>query len=229
MNEAMVVTHRWEQFGFKAPYRITGLWSAPSPSLAEHNPEAYNNALAGAPAACRGTCDVCGMGIMHHYIAKDATRKLFAVGSECVLKADDTKLISEMKAIKNKAAREASAAKRLAQRQADMAAAEADRAAQRERNGGMTDYEVEQVRIAAEKEEKRLAFRAAHPDLVAALEGSDFGQSILVDFMNTGKFPQNRAFPICADIFAKYHGGRANSKAYNEQFDRFYHVFGENK
>lgn len=225
MNVAMVITHRWERFGYKAPYRITGLWSAPSPSLAEQNPSAYNAALASAPSACRGTCDVCGIGITHHYMVKDSTGKVFAVGSDCVLKADDTKLISEMRAIKNKAARDAAKAKRDAQRIADMAAAEADREAQRQRNGGLTDYEVEANRLALEKEEKRLAFRAAHPDLVAALEHSDFGQSILVDFMYSGKFPQNRAFGICADIFAKHHGGRSGSKANQAQYDRFVELY----
>lgn len=226
MNEAMVITHSWEHYGFTAPYRITGLWSAPAPSLAEQNPSAYSAALSGAPTCCRGICDVCGMGIMHHYLVKDSAGRMFSVGSDCVLKADDTKLISEMKAVKNKLSRAAKREKREQLWAERSAAALTELEAQRKRNGGLTDTEVTANKLALEMENSRIAFRAKHPDLVAALECSDFGKNILVDFKCTGRFPQNRAFGICADIFAKHHGGRSGSKAYNEQRDRFIDMYG---
>jgi hypothetical protein len=221
MNEKTVLTHSWERYGYKAPYRITGLWSAPAPALAEQNPQAYNAALSGRPVHCRGACDVCGMGIMHHYIATDADGKIFTVGSDCVLKADDTKLISEMMVIKNKVARDAAKAKRDAKREADRVAYNLQLEQERARNGGLTDYEVNKIAEAAEYEAKKQAFRDAHLDLVAALDESDFGRRILNQFMESNQFPQNRALDICADIFAKYHGGRAGSKAYEAQYDRF--------
>lgn len=225
MTESMIVTHAWEQFGFKAPFRVVGLWSAPAPSLAEHNPEAYNNALAGAPRCCHGSCAVCGMGIVHHFIIRDSAGTLFAVGGDCVAKTDNTKLVSEMTAIKNKAKREAAQAKRLANHQAELAAAEAEREEQRQRNGGLTDYEIAEKAKRDAWEAKVQAARAEHADLFAALEGSDFGQSILHGFVESGKLPQNKAFSICAEIFAKYHGGRYGSKAYAEQNNRFFDLY----
>lgn len=227
MTDSMIITHSWERFGFKAPFRVVGLWSAPSPSLAEHNPESYNLAQASAPRCCHGTCDVCGMGIIHHFIVTDATGRAFSVGSDCVAKTDDTKLVRQVDAIKRDARREVAQAKAKAKRQAAWEAAEAKRNAdldqQRANNNGLTDAEKaanEAALVRANREE-------VNADLVAALECSDFGRSVLQGFLDYGYLPRNRAFDICADIFAKYHGGRSGSKAYNTHHDRFFDLYGD--
>lgn len=50
--------------------KVVGYFSLPSPSLAEHNPAAYELAMAGAPKGA-GTCSHCGTGIRHHVVLED--------------------------------------------------------------------------------------------------------------------------------------------------------------
>lgn len=64
---------------------ITGFFSLPSPSLAEHNPSAYNNMMASAPAGA-GTCSQCGMGILHHVVIRDEAGETRFIGTDCALK-----------------------------------------------------------------------------------------------------------------------------------------------
>jgi len=66
--------------------KIVGFFSLPSQSLAEHNPSAYNNAMAAAPAGA-GACSECGTGILHHVVITDldGSNRRF-IGSDCALK-----------------------------------------------------------------------------------------------------------------------------------------------
>lgn len=64
--------------------RVIGFFSLPSPDLAEHNPAAYNAAMAGAPAGA-GTCAHCGTGIRNHVIVSCDGETAF-IGSTCAEK-----------------------------------------------------------------------------------------------------------------------------------------------
>jgi hypothetical protein len=64
--------------------RVVGFFSLPSASLAEHNPAAYNNAMAAAPAGA-GTCAHCGTGIIHHVVINYAGGSAF-IGTTCAEK-----------------------------------------------------------------------------------------------------------------------------------------------
>jgi hypothetical protein len=64
---------------------ILGYYKLPSLYLAEHNTEAYNNALRDAPAGA-GTCAHCGRGIIHNVIIRDAAGARHCIGTDCAEK-----------------------------------------------------------------------------------------------------------------------------------------------
>lgn len=65
--------------------QIIGFFSIPSPSLAEHNPEAYNSLVRALPAGA-GCCSQCGMGITHHIVIRDEAGQKRFIGSDCAAK-----------------------------------------------------------------------------------------------------------------------------------------------
>jgi len=67
---------------------VIGFFSLPPASLAEHNTEAYNQAMANAPVGA-GTCANCGTGIRHHVIVLVEGVRRF-IGTECALKVGGT-------------------------------------------------------------------------------------------------------------------------------------------
>lgn len=113
----MEKVHPFEKAGLgQAPFRCIGLWSMPSKSVLEQNPEAYNMAMASGPKGlAKGCCDYCGTGILHHYIIQDKTGHKFVVGSECVFKTADSGLIYEIKIIEKQARQAKNAEKRAAE------------------------------------------------------------------------------------------------------------------
>jgi len=64
---------------------IIGFFSIPSPTLAEHNPTAYTAAMAALPAGA-GSCSHCGMGIIHHVVIRDESKRERFIGSMCAEK-----------------------------------------------------------------------------------------------------------------------------------------------
>jgi hypothetical protein len=65
--------------------QVVGFFSLPSSSLAEHNPTAYQNAMAGAPKGS-GSCAYCGMGILHHVVIQLPDGSRHFIGSDCAQK-----------------------------------------------------------------------------------------------------------------------------------------------
>ena len=99
-----------------APFHCVGFASIPSPSLAEQNPTAYNNALALLPRGIGcGSCQYCGTAIMHNFIIESSDGHRFVVGSDCVAKTGDAGLIREVKVRRVRAKQEKrEAARKLA-------------------------------------------------------------------------------------------------------------------
>ena len=64
---------------------VIGFFSIPSPSMSEHNPEAYMRLVQALPAGC-GVCSQCGMPIMHHTVIVDEKGVRRFVGSDCAAK-----------------------------------------------------------------------------------------------------------------------------------------------
>lgn len=216
MNEEKI--HKFELAGLgKAPFRCVGLAQIPSPSLAEHNPDAYNNALRMLPRdyGC-GTCNYCGQPIMNCYLINSADGHKFAVGCECVRKTGDAGLINKQRALKNKANREKKAAERQARYEKQLQE-------QRDRNGGKTDWELEQEkREAAIREEQRKADRRINllQGLAARMRDGKGGfRDSIAQTLAEGGLPFGRGWDITCDILAKQEG-RRNSKAYDAEYDK---------
>lgn len=125
--------HCFEKSGLgKAPFRCVGLFSLPSPSLAERNPDAFNNALRELPrgVGC-GSCQYCGTAIMHNFLIQSADGMRFVVGSDCVARTGDAGLVKQVRAERLKVVREKREVSRSmarAEREAGWAAERAVRA-----------------------------------------------------------------------------------------------------
>tara|TARA_R110000824_G_C14949588_1_gene650776 strand:- start:66 stop:647 length:582 start_codon:yes stop_codon:yes gene_type:complete len=98
-----------------APYTFAGVWSMPARSLQGQNPEAYNRAMSEAPTRRCGSCHHCGAAITGHYLIRDASGTLHAVGSSCIKKAQKPgQRVPAFVALAMKAKREQDAKKRNA-------------------------------------------------------------------------------------------------------------------
>jgi hypothetical protein len=178
----MQTYHVWQEHGFIPPYKLTGFYSIPSTSLAEANPSVYNALLAQMPKNCGiGSCGVCGMSLVNNFIITDATGKKFSVGCDCVKKHGGTRLITEVEAQQKAIDKAKRAEKTRLKYEAQAAARKLEQEAQRERNGGMTDYELE-MHNRKEKEQARIReiCMIMHPVICALNDKrTDFCNSIV--------------------------------------------------
>jgi hypothetical protein len=211
-----LLEHVWQTQGLgRAPFKIVGYWSAPSKSLQEHNPEAYNNAMRASPKCCNQCCAHCGTGIMHHCIIKSSDGEVFAVGSDCVAKTGDTRLISQAKAHKNKMARERAAVKRASAQLARQEARAIELQAERDRNGGLTDYEATQAELSRQRARR---YKIASPiATVLKAQNSNFCDNLIRSIMD-GHNISPRAQTIITEIMTKQYG-RMNSKSYDAHYE----------
>jgi len=205
--------HKAYQFG-TAPFRYIGIWSPPSKALLEANPNAYNQAMAGRPKCCGFCCDHCGMSIEHHCIIVDAKGEKYTVGSSCIFKVDDCENLTQVEA--DVKARQKANRKRLADAKREKASAEREAVMQAERdaNGGLTNYELGVKNRADIAKTNADAYLELAKYFVVILNFSgDFGKSIVRGFTN-GRIPTGGGKTIVIEIVAKA-AGRKNSKAYN--------------
>lgn len=93
--------HIFEQSGLgRAPFRVVGFFSYPSPSMAASNPRAYMDACHEAANTAKthgvrgGACEHCGMALMNNYILASADHRRFVVGCDCVRKTGDLGVIA---------------------------------------------------------------------------------------------------------------------------------------
>lgn len=234
-STAQVVTHVWQDAGLgTAPFRCVALISIPSKALCEANPTAYNIAMADACAAGRRygvdlcMCQYCGMSLTHNAVIKDAKGHHFVVGLDCAGRTSDAKLIGQAEALERKrqaeiraakkAARAAAAAAKRAER---LAAQQAEEEAQRLRNGGQTDAELEVARREAEQAAARREVAAANgwvSDVLAAVPyASSFVAGIRADLDGGRPLAKlsPRALEIVAEIWSKQtSGSRAGTAKY---------------
>lgn len=216
--------HTFQDRGLgEAPYAWKQVVSLPSPSLGESNPTAYNNALSDVMDIAQwygvnlGACHYCGTSLMVNHIIGDRHGRHYVVGSECVKKTGDAGLIDKVKLAER---RRRAALKAKAQG----AARERELEAQRERNGGLTDWQLEQRRrdqLAAELEEHNRWYIEA---LAPAATWSDFVQSMLSELKRV-RFETltPRQHEALADIYAKHIcGHRRGSKAYDTAQGEYY-------
>lgn len=114
---------------------VVGFFSLPSADIAEHNPAAYQAAMADLPAGA-GTCSHCGNGIRHHVVIRDASGTERFIGTECALRvgvsADAVRYRMTSAQLAERAARDS---ERDAKRRAEADARAAALAARQDRVG----------------------------------------------------------------------------------------------
>ena len=194
-------------------FTLSGLGQAPFRFLGV-NENAFR--LPDGTTKAGGTCDHCGTGIRWEFnlLSADGTRS--KVGSDCIRKAGDRGLINIAKAEQNRRRREAAAAKREAAWAAKMDA-------QRARNGGLTDYEAREQRVAEREVERKIAAQPAiellAPIADALHDGRGGFRDSVANSLRQGSLPSERGITIIADILGKQEG-RCNSQAYATESER---------
>lgn len=223
--------HVFENAGMgKAPFKLVGFYAMPSKSLAEHNPSAYQNALAAMPrgVGC-GSCAYCGTALVNNFIIESSDGNKSAVGCDCVEKTGDRGLTDTIKLKKRELAREKRAAARQAKWQAEEEKREAELERQRQNNGGLTDAEIHQQKIAALEEQFEQTMESVTESLKPLLSAirpkkdtSEFVRNV-GHFIHYGEFQHisDNMWRIITDIAAKQTGGRANSKKYWAEYERY--------
>jgi hypothetical protein len=200
-------THKFTETGLgKAPFHFTGC---------------HENAfkLPDGTDRAGGSCDHCGTGIRWEFwiLSSDGVRS--KVGSDCISKAGDKGLINIARAEINKRNREKAQAKRDAVIRARLDA-------ERERNGGLTDWELTEKQHA----DNFAVFQQAVAPAIELLEilanrlednRGGFRDGITKWFRSCDRFniPSENALRIAAEILGK-EAGRKNSAAFNAEFDR---------
>lgn len=231
MQAAQEYIHPFTDTGLgRAPFRFIGVWSYPSQSLLEANPSAYNSEMAQKPDCVHGTCDHCGMPLTHFFMIQNADGKRYSVGSSCIHKAGDGKLVTAAKAAERQRQRKVRQAKAAEKRKAQRIEAERKLEEERRCNGGATLWEVAEAERMNAEHDELLARKAENPDLAlfaATLRDGKGGfcDSIARD-MDRGYWPEGNAKHITMEILAKL-AGRKNSKAYSAEYERLERIFPE--
>lgn len=192
--------HKFELSGLgKAPFRFHGI-----------RENAFSPAP-GEPSKAGGCCDYCSTGIRWECVIVSADGVQSVVGTDCIGKVGDKGLVNKARQARNEL-------KRKEKRDAREAEYEALLAAQRERNGGLTDNEVaeqnyaESERVRDEAISAVIAPAAGLIDILADGRGG-FRDSV-ADDIEFGHDVSPYAFDLACEIIAKA-AGRKNSKAYN--------------
>ena len=209
--------HENFQFG-EAPFRFIGVWSAPSRSLLEQNPSAYNLQMQAKPKFCHFGCDHCGTAIEHHYILRDAKGDKYCVGSSCISKVGNVVNLSDAEAAERQRQRELRRARAEAKREQQRLAHEAKLDAQRERNGGLTDNELAMQKMQQEREQQRIANEQKYDYFISGLsEAYGYFAKDVAQGLREGRQPSGRGVTIMLEIIAK-NAGRRGSKAYEAAY-----------
>jgi len=213
--------------------RIVGYFSMPSASLAEANPDAYNNAWKGA-AHGTGTCANCGMGILHHVVVMTPNGEKHFVGQDCAERVGDTRM---REALKSGLTSEQAESKK--------AILEAKILKEQEATKALVVLQKERIKkwfwVIEELIGCRKTWQTSQPDYTGyygvvtqgnhrffykqdslgqmTAYGNTFIENIVASLIS-GHTISERASQIVCEILAKRHG-RMGSKNYNTAFDDY--------
>jgi hypothetical protein len=176
---------------------VIGFFSLPSPSLAEHNPSAYQSAMREIPEGISaGSCDHCGTGILHHVIVKIAGRRC-VIGRDCANRVGSPMI--------RRCIRERVTTEQIVKREA---AAEVRNEARR----------IEQERIDAERAAVLSVRFESLRDVIEPLEarGTEFHMSIASQLRSGSLSPRQAEYAVKGVLNCRY------SKRVAEQWDSIY-------
>lgn len=206
------------------PFEAAGLGQAP---FSFQGIEEKVSDLGNGYTKAGGTCDFCGTGIRYACHIRSSDARTFVVGMDCARKLDrvDNRLLNDVE----RAAAKIEAAKREAKRQAKWEAQRLKNLAllqaERNQNGGLTNYEVAQQVKAREAAELAAKFEPQNMWLLDVLDkvcyGSAFIESMKEKLLTClARDLSDRCRSILCDIYAKAHG-RRGSKAYDAASEAF--------
>lgn len=173
---------------------VVGFFSLPSPSLAEHNPSAYNAAMAGCPKGA-GSCQHCGTGILHHVVIRIGADQYF-IGRDCANRVGSPMV--------RRCVREGLTAEQIAKRETE---AQASQAA----------WRIAEDKRQSERESAlRVRFESLR-DIIEPLEarGTEFHTS-LASQLRSGSLSPRQAEYAVKGVLGRY------SKRVAEQWDSIY-------
>lgn len=208
--------HPFEAAGLGlAPFRFRGM------------SEAVYVACPGAPEQPAGSCDYCGQAIRYccHVAASDGRE--FIVGCDCIRKLDraDNRLLTAMEravAAREKLRRDE---RREAARLARRAQIEAELAAQRDRNGGLTDAEVRVAAREAAESARQAEVRAANAWLLSVLlsvpPGPFISDMIALLGQHSAGCLSPKQLAALAGIYSRAKSGKRSGREYDAALDEF--------
>ena len=177
-----------------------------------------------------GTCDFCGTGIRYCCHIRSHDGKHFIVGTDCVAKLgrSDNRLVKSVERKVLELKRQQREEKRRAEWDRRQAATTALLQSQRERNGGLTDYEVKKQAERAAEDAKAADVCSRNEWLLSILRdvpyGSDFVTNMTIE-LSTRSLAHElspRMREVLRDIYAKTKtGARRNSKKYDAAAEEF--------
>lgn len=229
--EKLVRYHPFQEAGLgEAPYRLAAVISMPSAALCEANVDAYNNAVRECNAQARYygvhlcSCQFCGMALMNNYVIRDRRGVHFVVGCDCVAKTGDGELMTaaarEQKRHEKAVRAEAAARKREAAHEARMAELQA----QRDRNGGLTDYEQGEAQRKAERRNQQQEAQAGAAWLVEVLQqvpagNGGFLRAMIEQLQRTESLVRHTVSDRCLHILADIYARQASGKKRGPDFE----------
>jgi len=231
MSQATSTIHQFELSGMgKAPFKLVGMYSIPSPSLGEQNPMAYQAALQAMPSdVAVGSCHHCSTPLVHNFILLSADNKKSVVGCDCVNKVGDRGLVDAIKAKKREVKRE----QRLAERQA---AYQAELDEQRSNNGGKTDAELYREAVDARQvriDEAMVTVLDMLAPMINAMKQANGSFAFsMYELLSQGRLAEvsNNMRNIILDMSAKHlTGSRKGSKAFTAKVDELDALFSDAK
>lgn len=181
----------------------------------------------GQPA---GSCDYCSTGIKYACIIESKDGKRFKVGCDCVRKLGNstntilTPMERDLKKFKHEEKLREQREKWEVERKESIARREAEELRQRQVNGGLTDFEIEEKKEKERKDALKKHYSEVNEWILAVLceSNGDFVSSMYSQLQESSiKKLSPRCLSILASIYAKYFG-RTGSKKYNEAYDNFY-------
>lgn len=101
MSKQISTSHDWEDKGYHPPYKVVKYIITKAGSRVKLSDVITSIDPDFDPDCELGICAVCGTKMQHNYVIEDSQGVLFAVGSECVKKRNDSELLVAAKDFKS--------------------------------------------------------------------------------------------------------------------------------
>ena len=228
--EKLVLDHPWQEAGYEPHYRFVTIISLPPKSLAEKNTDAYNSLMREANLVAKsfgvslGSCDVCGTGIMNHFVCRDANKRYFVVGCDCIEKQDDARLITSAQKAEKARIKKAKQDRQIELMNERIAARFLKDEQERQKNGGLTDWELSEKNRKDAEYARRKSFAKANSFVRDLLSSNEPFGSFIYSMRSQMEYTllkdmSPRCQQILLGIYAKSVSGKSRGKDFDLAYD----------